>query len=79
LLRRLGVRIAVVGSVGCWSGRLIGGVTGHAGVAVVAELDRVLGISSALDGAVGSIKTRRRGGVRGWVAAIDGICAHDGC
>ena len=36
-------------------------VTGHAGVAAVAELDRVLGISSALDDAVGSIKTRRRG------------------
>src|SRR5664280_2772016 len=36
-------------------------VTGHAGVAVVAEVDRVLGISSALDGAVGSIKSRRRG------------------
>src|SRR5664279_2023938 len=36
-------------------------VTGHAGVAVVAEVDRGLGISSALDGAVGSIKSRRRG------------------
>ena len=36
-------------------------VTGHAGVAAVAELDRVLGIGSALDDAVGSIKTRRRG------------------
>ena len=36
-------------------------LTGHAGVAVVAELDRVLGIASALDAAVGSIKVRRRG------------------
>ena len=36
-------------------------MTGHPGLAVVAELDRVLGISSALDDAVGSIKTRRRG------------------
>ena len=35
-------------------------VTGHAGVAAVAELDRVLGISSALDDAVGSIKTQCR-------------------
>src|SRR5450631_646122 len=48
------------------SGRVVVGaadarLTGHAGVAVVAELDRVLGIASALDAAVGSIKTRRRG------------------
>ena len=48
------------------SGRVVVGaadarLTGHAGVAVVAELDRVLGIASALDAAVGSIKVRRRG------------------
>ena len=48
------------------SGRVVVGapdarLTGHPGLAVVAELDRVSGIAPALDGAVGSIKTRRRG------------------
>ena len=36
-------------------------LTGHAGVAAVAEADRVLGIAVALDGAVGRVKQRRRG------------------
>src|SRR5664279_3905247 len=36
-------------------------LTGHAGVAAVAEADRVLGIADALDGAVGPVKQRRRG------------------
>jgi Transposase DDE domain group 1 len=36
-------------------------LTGHAGVAAVTEADRVLGIAQALDGAVGSVKQRRRG------------------
>jgi hypothetical protein len=36
-------------------------LTGHAGVAAVAEADRVLGIAQALDGAVGPVKQRRRG------------------
>ena len=53
--RRRGLSGSVV--VGAADARL----TGHAGVAVVAELDRVLGIASALDAAVGSIKVRRRG------------------
>ena len=36
-------------------------LTGHAGVAAVTEVDRVLGIAQALDGAVGPIKERGRG------------------
>ena len=36
-------------------------LTGHAGVAAVTEVDRVLGIVDALDGAVGPIKARGRG------------------
>ncbi|MEO8814157.1 MAG: IS1380 family transposase [Mycobacterium sp.] len=36
-------------------------LTPSAGICVVAEADRVLGIGSALDGAIGPIKKRRRG------------------
>ncbi|HEY4994456.1 MAG TPA: IS1380 family transposase [Nakamurella sp.] len=36
-------------------------LTGHAGVAAVAEVDRVLGIAQAMDCAVGPVKQRRRG------------------
>ena len=36
-------------------------LTGHAGVAAVTEVDRVLGIVQALDGAVGPVKQRCRG------------------
>jgi Transposase DDE domain group 1 len=36
-------------------------LTGHAGVAAVAEVDRVLGIVQAMDCAVGPVKQRRRG------------------
>src|SRR5450631_1326228 len=48
------------------SGRVVVGaadarLTGHAGVAVVAELDRCWVSRRRLDAAVGSIKTRRRG------------------
>ena len=36
-------------------------LTPHAGVTTVTEVDRVLGITDALDGAVGPVKARRRG------------------
>lgn len=36
-------------------------LTGHAGLVLVAELDRVLGIGAAIDAAVGPIKKRRQG------------------
>ena len=36
-------------------------LTGHAGVAAVTELDRVLGIGQALDAGIGQVKQRRRG------------------
>lgn len=36
-------------------------LTPHAGVTTVTEIDRVLGITVALDGAVGPVKARRRG------------------
>jgi hypothetical protein len=44
--------------------------TRHAGLALVAELDRVLGIAPAIDAAVGPIKARRQGlGAGGLVLA----------
>lgn len=45
--------------------------TPHAGLVLVAELDRVLGIGSAIDSEVGAIKTRRQGlGAGGLVLAV---------
>ena len=47
-------------------------LTGHAGLVLVAELDRVLGIASAIDDRVGPIKARRNGQlVARWFAALD--------
>ena len=53
--RGFGRRVRV--RVGAVDARL----TGHAGVAAVTELDRVLGIAQALDAGVGAVKQRRRG------------------
>jgi Transposase DDE domain group 1 len=45
--------------------------TAHAGLVLVAELDRVLGIGSVIDEQVGPIKTRRRGlGAGGLVLSV---------
>ncbi len=45
--------------------------TAHAGLALVAELDRVLGIQGVIDGEVGPIKARRRGlGAGGLVLSV---------
>jgi hypothetical protein len=46
-------------------------LTSHAGLSLVAELDRVLGIESVIDGEVGPIKSRRRGlGAGGLVLSV---------
>lgn len=46
-------------------------LTPHAGLALVAELDRALGIRAAIDGEVGPIKARRRGlGAGGLVLSV---------
>lgn len=49
-------------------------LTGHAGLAAVAEADRVLGIVEALDGAIGPIKERDRG-VSGGGLLVSMACA----
>jgi len=50
-------------------------LTGHAGLAAVTELDRVLGIRQALDGSVGPIKERDRG-VSGGGLLLSMACAQ---
>jgi hypothetical protein len=46
-------------------------LTPHAGLVLVAELDRVLGIASVIDSQVGAIKARRQGlGAGGLVLAV---------